>query len=70
MPRDEHKVEFENCYCNGETAKAIHVFGASDNDDGNWIPKSVVHDDSEVYKQGDEGKLVLEEWFALKEGLI
>lgn len=36
-----------------------------------WIPKSVVHADSEVYdsKENNEGKLVLKRWFADKEGL-
>jgi hypothetical protein len=33
-----------------------------------WVPQSVVHDDSEVYKEGDEGKLVVQLWFAEKEG--
>lgn len=39
-----------------------------------WIPKSVVHDDSEVYRaghgdDGSEGTLVVARWFAEKEGL-
>lgn len=34
-----------------------------------WIPKSVIHDDSEVYQEGHEGRLVLAGWFADKEGL-
>ena len=50
-----------------ETAKALYVEG----DDGTrrWIPKAVIHDDSEVYAQGTSGKLVVEDWFAEKEGL-
>jgi hypothetical protein len=39
-----------------------------------WIPKSVIHADSEIdpdeCKPGDEGMLVIEEWFAKTEGLI
>ena len=31
-----------------------------------WVPKSVVHDDSEVYEDGHEGTLVVQEWFAKK----
>jgi hypothetical protein len=27
-----------------------------------WIPKSQIHDDSEVYKRGTEGVLVISEW--------
>lgn len=34
-----------------------------------WIPKSCIHDDSEVYDDGHEGELVLKKWFAEKEGL-
>jgi len=34
-----------------------------------WVPKSVIHDDSEVFNAStQEGKLVLEAWFAEKEG--
>ena len=29
-----------------------------------WVPKSVIHDDSEVYKVGDEGKLMVFTSFA------
>jgi hypothetical protein len=36
-----------------------------------WIPKSVIHDDSEIYELGDgaPGKLVIAGWFARKEGI-
>jgi len=39
--------------------------------DEKWIPQSMIHDDSEVYDDGDnsEGELVLHEWFASKAGL-
>jgi len=35
-----------------------------------WIPKSCIHDDSEVYDalNNASGKLVVVEWFAAKEG--
>lgn len=35
-----------------------------------WIPQSQIHDDSEVYQEGDEGELVVARWFAEKEELI
>lgn len=35
-----------------------------------WVPRSVIHDDSEVYDEGHEGELVVKRWFAEKEGLI
>jgi hypothetical protein len=31
-----------------------------------WIPKSVVHDDSEVWKKDDNGMLVVLTWWAKK----
>lgn len=34
-----------------------------------WVPQSQVHDDSEVYQLGDDGKLVVKAWFARKEGI-
>ena len=35
-----------------------------------WIPKSQIHDDSEVYKMGSEGILIISKWIAKKKGLI
>lgn len=61
-------VEFEGCEAVAETDLAICVEGIQDDDI--WIPKSQVHDDSEVYKKGHEGTLVVMEWFAEKEGLV
>jgi len=36
-----------------------------------WIPKSVIHDDSEVYDEdaNSEGQVVVKTWWAEKEGL-
>jgi hypothetical protein len=33
-----------------------------------WIPQAAVHDDSEAWKQGDKGKLVVCAWFARARG--
>lgn len=37
-----------------------------------WVPKSAIHDDSEVFDGGENnyGKLVLKTWFAEKEALV
>jgi hypothetical protein len=35
-----------------------------------WIPKSQIHDDSEVYASGHTGKLVITEWLAREKGLV
>jgi len=60
-------AEFKDCECLKETPLAILVLIAGEE---HWIPKSQVDDDSEVWKEGDEGTLVITEWFATKEGLV
>ena len=35
-----------------------------------WIPKSTIHDDSEVYKADTEGTLIISEWIAEKKELV
>lgn len=59
--------EVEDVTVEQETAKALLV--KFDDGKTQWIPKSVIDDDSEVYKMGTSGKLIVKEWFAEKEGL-
>jgi hypothetical protein len=59
--------EVEDVTVEQETAKAILV--KFDDGKTTWIPKSVIDDDSEVYKMGTSGTLIVKEWFAEKEGL-
>ena len=35
-----------------------------------WVPKSLISDDSEVYKLGTDGKLVIPEWLAVENELV
>lgn len=35
-----------------------------------WIPQKLIHDDSEVWKPGDEGELVIPMWLAEEKGLV
>lgn len=60
-------VYFDDCRCEGETERAIRVSG-SDFDEGVWIPKSALHDDSDVYSEGDEGRLAVKLRFARRKG--
>jgi len=32
-----------------------------------WVPSSVVHDDSPAWRVGDEGNLIVKEWWAAKQ---
>lgn len=43
-----------------------------DTGDEVWIPRSCIHDDSEVYDDEDnaEGEVVVLSWWAQKEGLV
>lgn len=60
-------ISLGHAVCNGATPKALRVMLL----DGtvHWVPRSVVHDDSEVYDLHHEGNLIVEEWWADKEGL-
>lgn len=53
------------------TEKALRVLLESE-DEPRWIPRSQIHDDSEVYddKNNTTGDLVVTRWFAEKEGLV
>lgn len=54
--------------CVRESERALLVVSAEHGEI--WIPKSVVHDDSEVYEEGHEGELVVKRWFAEKQKWI
>jgi hypothetical protein len=62
-------VSFEDAYSIQETEKALCV-DCPDFHHPLWIPKSQIHDDSEVWKNGQDGTLVITEWFAEERGLI
>lgn len=60
-------VSIEDVVCKHATDKAILV--EIDGEDF-WIPQSQITDDSEVWKGGDEGTLVITEWIATQESLL
>jgi hypothetical protein len=53
------------------TDKALQV-ELTDLGETRWIPRSVIHDDSEVYDEGEnkEGEVVVKQWWANQEGLV
>jgi hypothetical protein len=61
-------AQIDDVICVGETAGGALV--CLINGERRYIPKSLVHDDSDVYEDGQTGTLVIPEWFATKEGLI
>jgi len=52
-----------------ETDDALLV-EADEFDEPQWVPKSQIDDDSEVYKLGTDGTLIVSEWFAEKRGWL
>lgn len=57
--------------CKKETEKAILV-RLDDEETDRWIPKSQLHEDSEVFNElnHSDGDVVVKLWFAEKEGLV
>lgn len=60
-------VRIEDCEIIKATPKAVLVRIGGEIE--KWIPQSQIDDDSEVWKEGDTGDLVIKAWFAEKEGL-
>lgn len=53
-----------------ETEKAV-LFHVDDLDRGLWVPKSVIHDNSETWdSENDDGELVVRQWWAEKNQLV
>lgn len=65
---EERHVQFPGVKCFNETARAILV-RLRDGEEA-WIPKSTIHDDSEVYKDDDEGTLIVSRSIAEDKGLV
>jgi len=67
MGRDEY-VSFQKARGMRETPRALLVRFRSGAEA--WIPKSQIHDDSEVFDASEDlGTLIVSQWFADKEGL-
>lgn len=69
-------MRIEDAKCIKQTAKAILVTAPDFGDDIKgrpvevWIPQVAVHEDSEVYKEGTEGVLIVADWLAEERGWI
>ena len=60
----------ENAECMREKPKALEIWAPKFQKAAFWVPKSQVHDDSEVYKEGDRGTLIISGWLAEQKGWI
>lgn len=63
----DETFKIEKAKCIQERPKAILV-EAPIWPQAMWIPQSQVHDNSEVWKEGDTGRLVVSLWFAEQRG--
>lgn len=59
-------VSLGNVTCTRMTPKAILVVMMGGKEE--WIPQRAVHENSEVWRQGMVGKLVVASWFARLRG--
>lgn len=59
-------ISYDDIECMVDTDAAILVEIEGED---YWIPKSQIHDDSEVYKRDTSGTLVISEWIATEKGL-
>lgn len=66
MPEFEDKVTIRDVKVIKATDKALLVKIEGEEV---WIPQSQIDDDSEVYRAGDEGCLVVSQWIADQKGI-
>jgi hypothetical protein len=65
MNAGKRPVSMGQARIKAETPKAVLVdFGKKEV----WVPQAAVHDDSEIWRKGDSGKLVVKSWFARARG--
>ena len=72
MSVEEYKgnnVAIDDCECVGETAKAILV-QIPDIDEPMWMPKTQIHDDSDVYENEGTGTLIVSRWIATQKDIL
>ena len=69
MPSFADKAEFEDVKGLRFTKSELALWCLIDGEEV-CVPQSTIDDNSEVWKPGQEGKLVISEWIALKKGLV
>jgi hypothetical protein len=59
----DNTATYSKSFCERATDKAlcVRIQGKT-----YWVPQSVIHDDSEVFEVGHRGKLVVQQWWAVK----
>ena len=69
--KEDDEVCFDDARAIAETRNGLSLLmECSDFDEPKWVPKKCIHDNSEVYRKGDSGTLILQRWWAEKEKLV
>lgn len=68
MSASEDAADFKVLSVVAVSTQAIKV--ELDTGDLKWVPRSVIHDDSEVYERGHSGTMLLKLWWAQSHGWL
>ena len=63
-------VKFDGCRGVYATDKGLLVSIPELDTEPLWVPQDHIHQDSEVYRKGDEGTLIISDWIAEKKGWV
>lgn len=63
---EEKFVEIEDVQALSESPRAVLVYAMGRE---HWIPKSQIHDASEVYERNQHGNMIITKWIAKERGL-
>lgn len=69
IPADCFDIDAARILRDSDSGMAVLV-EAPELSDPVWIPKSLIHDDSEVFEVGHEGTILIASWFAEKKGWL
>lgn len=71
MKHDDEGISIGEAICVRETEKSIFVqMDPGKRSEHHWIPQSQVHDDSDVWKVGQRGQLIIKRWWAEEKGFV
>lgn len=62
LDSDQEPIDVPDVTCVGATSLALHVRLANGRE--RWVPRSTLHDSSELQQEGDEGVLSVHAWWA------
>ena len=68
---EREPVRIDGTKCIGLSKSNLAILCTNEDwDEDVWVPQSIIHANSEVYKLGTEGVLVVPRWFAKEKNLL